>query len=84
MNYDERISVLNSLNCVDEVIEQSSIDELPGKIEKFEQFLKNNDESVGYPELGELSELGIVRQHPVRLKCVLLPVRALNNIINQS
>ncbi len=65
-------------------IEQSSIDELPGKIEKFEQFLKNSDESVGYPELGELSELGIVRQHPVRLKCVLLPVRALNNIINQS
>ena len=26
MNYDERFGILNSLNCVDEVIEQSSID----------------------------------------------------------
>ncbi|MFL2645178.1 MAG: iron-sulfur cluster assembly scaffold protein [Dehalococcoidia bacterium] len=64
-------------------VNQSKIDDLPPVISRFENFLKNGDDLANNFDLGILSELGVVRQHPVRLKCVLLPVRALNNIIDQ-
>ena len=65
-------------------VDQMIVDQLPDKINKFEKFLKNEDDSDYSSELGCLCELGAVRKHPVRLKCVLLPVRALVKIIDKA
>ena len=61
-------------------VQDKDVDRLPFQMDIFEKFLKN-EEDTDYSELSTLADLRVVRQHPVRLKCVLLPVRALLNLI---
>jgi nitrogen fixation NifU-like protein len=59
------------------------MNEINDRIEKFHLFLKNELPSDEQYLIGCLAELSVVIDHPVRLKCVLLPFRSLEKILKQ-
>jgi len=58
------------------LLQGKSLDEVTELGERFRDSMKNGT-SDDVPELGDLKALQVVRQYPVRIKCALLPLTAL-------
>jgi nitrogen fixation NifU-like protein len=58
------------------LLQGKSLEEVTELGEGFRDAMKNGSTGDG-PELGDLKALQVVRQYPVRIKCALLPLTAL-------
>ncbi len=74
-----------SASMMAELMEGKTLEQLMGLSRRFRSFMQVNPVEEGkVAELGDLEALQVVRQYPVRIKCVLLPWLALEEGIEQA
>ena len=71
-----------STSMLSEMLQGKSLDEVTELGERFRKAMRNGSADEE-PELGDLRALQVVRQYPVRIKCALLPLTALEEGIKE-
>jgi nitrogen fixation NifU-like protein len=74
-----------SASMMAELMEGKTLEQLMGLSRRFRSFMQGDPVEEGkVAGLGDLEALQVVRQYPVRIKCVLLPWLALEEGIEQA
>jgi nitrogen fixation NifU-like protein len=77
--------VQSSASMMAELMEGKTLEQLMGLSRRFRSFMQGDPVEEGkVAGLGDLEALQVVRQYPVRIKCVLLPWLALEEGIEQA